>query len=88
MVFYVQAAQGGGVYVTTNALDIYSPFVGIYVFNCTFSGNHATGQGGALYVTGQRLNLLSSTLTKNYVSTPNTYFTDSASQVREHLSSI
>lgn len=55
--------------------------MGTYVYNCSFSLNRATGQGGAMYVTGQRLNLLSSVFTENYVSTVNAYFTDSASQV-------
>lgn len=69
-------------YFTTNALDILSPYVGSYLYNCSFKGNHATGQGGAMHVTGQRLDLLSSVFTDNYVNTVNTYFTDAPSQVR------
>lgn len=68
-------------YVTTNALDILSPYVGIYISNCSFRENHATGQGGAIFVDGQRLDLFSSAFTMNYVDTVNSYFTDSPSQV-------
>jgi hypothetical protein len=86
-VHHTQAAQGGALYFTTNALDILSPSVGAYVYNSTFLLNHATGQGGAMFVSGQRLDLLSSTFRENYVNTVNSYFTDSAAQVRIFLSS-
>lgn len=51
------------------------------MYNCTFLLNHATGQGGAMFVIGQRLDLLSSVFRANYVNTVNSYFTDSAAQV-------
>lgn len=76
-----QAAQGGGLYASTNALDIISPYVGTSVHNCSFLQNHATGQGGAMFVTGQRLDLYDSTFAGNYVDTVNSYFTDNAAQV-------
>eukprot|EP01032_Pedospumella_encystans_P016013 gene16013-18288_t len=75
-----EAAQGGGLYASTNALDIISPYVGTSVHNCTFLQNHATGQGGAMFVTGQRLDLYDSTFAGNYVDTVNSYFTDNAAQ--------
>jgi len=78
-----QAAQGGGMYASTNALDIISPYVGTYVYNCSFRGNHATGQGGAMFVTGQRLDLVTSLFAENYVDTVNSYFTDSPAQVKD-----
>lgn len=66
---------------TTGALDIQPEYIGAYFSNCSFHKNGATGQGGALYVMGQRLNLLSSEFTENYVNTVNAYFTDAPSQV-------
>jgi predicted outer membrane repeat protein len=82
----VQSGQGGAVFSTTGALDIQPAYVGAYFHNCTFRLNRATGEGGALYISGQRLDLLSSQFSENYVSTVNTYFTDSPSQVRTEWS--
>jgi predicted outer membrane repeat protein len=56
--------------------------VGAFITNTTFRSNHATGQGGAVFITGLRFNLQYSNFISNYADTVNSYFTDSPAQVR------
>lgn len=76
----MQPAQGGAIfssapsYVSSEVSQISS------VEGCLFVGNNAT-QGGAWFVSGQRISLRSSTFHRNVAAPVSTYFDSNPSQV-------
>ena len=78
--WYVQPAQGGAIFSTAPSYDSSEAAQISSVESCSFVHNNAT-QGGAWFVSGQRILVRDTTFYRNYANPVSAYFDSAPSQV-------